>query len=325
MQTLVTGATGFVGSHVARQLAAAGHAVRVLHRPSSKLSALAGVMFESALGDVTELDALRAAMRGVELVFHVAAVADYWRADVAHMMEVNVEGTRRVLQAAQENGVRRVVFTSSAAAVGLRDDRPADESEPFNLPPKQFPYGYSKAQAEAVAKTFVAQGLDVVIVNPSVVMGAGDLNMISGSFIVQMKRFGRLTPSTSGGLAVIDVQDVARYHLLAAEKGVTGERYILTTANYRYHEWFAMIAQVVGTRPPLFSVPNAVLPLVAGAIDAARALGINTPIDANQVRLGGRNVFFDGRKAWQAFGAPQVDMHDSLQQTYDWYRANGYV
>lgn len=325
MQTLVTGATGFVGSHLARHLVDSGHTVRVLHRKNSKMTALDGVPFESALGDVTELDALRVAMRGVEVVFHVAAVADYWRADKTHMFAVNVDGTRNVLQAAQENGVRRVVFTSSAAAVGLRDDRPADETEAFNLSPHLFPYGHSKVLAEEVVQTFVAKGLEVVTVNPSVVMGAGDLNMISGSFIVQMKRLGMFTPSTHGGLAVIDVRDVARYHLLAAEKGITGERYILTTANYRYSEWFAMIAKVVGTRPPLLSVPSFLLPLVASSIDLARAIGIKTPIDANQARLGGRNVFFDGNKAWQAFGLPSVAMQDSLQQTYDWYKENGYV
>jgi dihydroflavonol-4-reductase len=325
MKALVTGGTGFVGSHLVRLLNAHGHTARVLHRKSSKMTALDGTHYESALGDVTELDALQRACEGVDWVFHVAAVADYWRADVGRMFEVNVEGTRKVLQAAHANGVKRVVFTSSAAAIGFLDDRPSDESVPFNLSPQHFPYGYSKVQAEGVVQEAVQRGQDIVTLNPVVIMGPGDLNLISGTFMIQMKRYGALTPSTHGGVAVIDVRDVARYHLLAAEKGVTGERYVLTTANYRYSEWFAMIGKVIGVRPPLITVPNFLLPPMANLIDLARKIGIPTPIDANQVRLGAKNVFFDGAKAWQAFGKPQVDMHQSLLDTYVWYRDNGYL
>ncbi len=157
MKTLVTGGTGFVGSHVVRALTNAGHDVRVLHRASSRLDALAGLEYESAVGDILDADSLRPACSGCDWVFHVAAVADYWRADRQRMFAANVEGTRAVLQAAREAGVRRVVFTSSAAAVGLRHDgQPADESLPFNLPPQRFPYGYSKAQAESIAQQAVA-------------------------------------------------------------------------------------------------------------------------------------------------------------------------
>jgi dihydroflavonol-4-reductase len=147
--------------------------------------------------------------------------------------------------------------------------------------------------------------------------------VISGTFMVQMKRFGMFTPSTSGGVAVIDVRDVARYHLLAAEKGVSGEKYVLTTANYSYAQWFKMIAEVVGVRPPLLTVPSFLLPLGARLIDFARSLGIPTPIDANQVRLGAKNIFFNGEKAWRAFGKPQIDMMQSLRDTYAWYKAHG--
>ena len=179
-------------------------------------------------------------------MFHVAAVADYWRADRARMMDVNVEGTRRVLQAARETGVQRVVFTSSAAAVGFRADRPADEADAFNLPPDRFPYGYSKALAEAVVAEAVQAGQEVVIVNPVVVMGPGDLNVISGDFVLKIKRLGWTVPVPPGGVAVIDVRDVARMQIAAAEQGQVGERYLLGTANYKYADWFGLIAEVVG-------------------------------------------------------------------------------
>lgn len=326
MKALVTGGTGFVGSHVARVLVKAGHEVRVLHRASSRLDALAGVAFESALGDLTDRDALRAACNGCDWVFHVAAVADYWRADLVRMFEANVEGTRNVLRAARAAGVRRVVFTSSAGAIGMRrDGTPASETDDFNLSPRRFPYGYSKALAEGVALAEVRKGQDVVIVNPVVVMGPGDLNMISGNFVTRIKQFGALVPVPSGGVAVIDVRDVARMQLAAAEHGRTGERYILGAANYAYRDYFAMIADVVGAPHPSLTVPDALLGLAAGAIDALRLVGIETPVDANQTRLGSRNLFFDYSKAWRELGEPQVPMRQSLEDTYRWYVANGYM
>jgi len=326
LKALVTGGTGFVGSHLVRALNEAGHGARVLHRSSSKLDALNGLLYESALGDILNEAALREACKNCDWVFHVAAVADYWRADASKMIEANVEGTRRVLIAARAAGVKRVVFTSSAAAIGLRaDGKPSDENEAFNMPAQQFPYAYSKVLAEQVVQEAVAAGQDVVTVNPVVVMGPGDLNMISGSFIVQVKRFGRLVPVPSGGIAVIDVRDVARMHLAAAERGRTGQRYILNTANYTQREWLNMIADVVGVGRPVIPAPAFVLPIAATVIDILRRLGIQTPIDSNQTRLGARNIYFDGSKGWAELCKPQIEMRQSLQDTYDWYGENGYL
>ncbi len=325
MKALVTGATGFVGAHVVRALLDEGHSVRALHRRSSKLDALAGLNYESALGDMTDLDSLRAASAGCDWVFHVAAVADYWRADLARMMDVNVEGTRRVLQAARETGVQRVVFTSSAAAVGFRDDRPADEADAFNLQPDRFPYGYSKVLAEAVVAEAVQAGQEVVTVNPVVVMGPGDLNVISGDFVLKIKRLQWGVPVTPGGVAVIDVRDVARMQIAAAQRGRVGERYILGTANYKYADWFALIAEVVGASRPRLPLPAWTLPLFADLIDAAQRLGIALPVDGNQTRLGARDIFFDGGKAWRELTQPQIDMRQSVKDTYEWYLEHGYV
>ena len=325
MKALVTGGTGFVGSHLVRTLLEAGHQVRVLHRTSSKLTALDGMAYESAIGDVTDLTSLQIACEGMDWVFHVAAVADYWRADVDFMMQVNVEGTRHVLQAARENRVKRVIFTSSAACIGPRKEAPADENTAFMSPKKYFPYGYSKLLAEEVVAEAVAGGQDVVTVNPVVVIGPGDLNVISGTFILQTRRFGMLTPITSGGISVIDVRDVAAAHLAAAEKGRSGERYILATENYSYGEWFGMIAEAVGVRRPRIVVPNFVLPIAAHTNDLLRKIGIKTPIDANQIRLGDKPVYYDAGKMREELWHPRIEMQQSLVDTFTWYKENGYV
>ncbi len=326
MKALVTGGTGFVGSHIVRELGERGHTARVLHRSTSKLDALTGLSYESAPGDILDESALEAACQGCDWVFHVAAVADYWRADKSKMFEANVEGTRRVLKAARAAGVKRVVFTSSAAAIGLRGDgHPSNERVPFNLSPEHFPYGYSKVLAEQVVQQAVADGQDVVIVNPVVVIGPGDLNMISGSYIIQIERWAKLVPVPTGGIAVIDVRDVARMHLAAAVHGRTGERYILNTANYGQRQWMAMIADIVGVQRPFLTAPAFILPIAANVIAFLRRLGIQTPIDGDQIRLGARDINFDGSKAWAELGEPEIDMRQSVQDTYNWYRDNGYL
>ena len=326
MKALVTGGTGFVGSHVARALIDRGYEVRVLHRATSRLVALAGLDYESVIGDILDSDALRAACKDCEWVFHVAAVADYWRSDHERMFAANVEGTRRVLDAAHECGVKRVVFTSSAAAVGLRDDGlPSDESIAFNLAPQQFPYGYSKVRAEAVVLDAVQRGQDVVIVNPVVVMGPGDLNLISGGFVTHIKRLQWTIPVTSGGVSVTDVRDVARWHLAAAEKGRRGERYLLSTANYSFRDWYGMVADEVGVARPLIPAPDLTLPPLVKVIEVARRLHIPLPVDGDQARLGSRNVYFDARKAWDELGPPAIEMQQSLRDTYAWYLEHGYI
>jgi dihydroflavonol-4-reductase len=323
---LITGGTGFVGSHIARQWVGRGQRVRVLHRASSRLDALAGLNYESALGDILDADSLRRACEGCRWVFHVAAVADYWRADLNRMREANVEGTRRVLAAARETGVERVIFTSSAAALGLReDDTLANEFDDFNLSPSQFPYGHTKHLAEGVIAEAVRAGQDVVTLNPVVIMGPGDLNMISGSFVAQIKRYQWLTPIPSGGVAVTDVRDVARWHVEAAQCGRRGERYILGTANYAYREWFAMIADALKVARPAIRLPDAIVPAAASMITLLRRIGIRTPVDAAQTRLGTKRVYFEFAKAWEEFGAPEYSMDRSLADTVAWYIENGYL
>jgi dihydroflavonol-4-reductase len=158
-----------------------------------------------------------------------------------------------------------------------------------------------------------------------VIIGPGDLNMISGDFILQMKRLSWTLPVPPGGVATIDVRDVARMHLAAAERGRTGERYILGAVNYPYSEWFNLIADVMGLPRPGFPVPGFALPIVASVVDRLRTAGIPVPIDGNQTRLGKERIYFDFRKAWSELGEPQIDMRQSVADTYHWYRDHGFI
>ena len=327
MRVFVTGATGFVGSHVARKLAEAGHDLRVLYRTEKKLAILEGLNYEGVAGDLDDLELLRRACDDCEIVFHVAAKADYWKDDDKDALgRINVAGTRNVLKAAQAAGVRRVVFTSSAATVGIRAGSAlSDESDRFNLSPERYLYAYSKVKAEQIVAEFVASGLDVVILNPTVVIGPGDLNAISGTFVIETARYQWAVPISSGGLAVIDVRDVAQAHVNAIDRGCNGERYILNTANYPYSEWFAMIAVACGARKPMFHTPDFMLEPIAHVIETLRRLGIETPMDADQTRLGGTFVYFDGSKAHRELFTPEIDIETSLKDTWQWYVERGYI
>jgi dihydroflavonol-4-reductase len=321
---LVTGGTGFVGSHVARALVAHGYQVRILRRATSRLDAVADIDCEHAIGDVMDYESLVAAMQGVDWVFHVAAVADYWRTGPARVYEVNVDGTRNVLRAAEEASVQRVIVTSSAAAVGYRDDlRPVDESVRFNYPPELTPYGHSKFLAEAEVYRAIRRGLDCVILNPTVIIGPGDLNQISSSVVLEMAR-GNVPPTVPpGGVTVIDVRDVAEAHVAAAERGRTGERYLLGAVDLTHKAWLRLTADAVGERMPAFTLPAGLVWLIAGMADVLRRFGVPIPIEGNQLRLSTRMMFFNCQKAWDELGEPQVPIHESLRDTFAWYKAHG--
>ncbi len=327
MKALVTGATGFVGSHLTRQLIEQGHCARVLYRSKKKLSVLGDLKYEAVAGDLDDIALLEAACADCDVVFHVAAKADYWKDDDRDALwRINVEGTRNLLTAARSASVDRVIFTSSASTIGIRPGaEPANESDTFNLPPERFWYAFSKVKAEEIVAGFVTDGMDIVTLNPTVIIGPGDLNAISGSFVIETARWQWLAPMSSGGLAVIDVRDVARAHLKAVERGRSGERYILNTANLSYRQWFGLIAFACGVRPPAFFMPDWLLEPTARFVELLRALGFQTPMDANQTRLGGAHVYFDGSKAQRELFKPSIDIETSLKDTFDWYERNGYI
>ena len=326
MKVLVTGGTGFVGSQIVAALIRRGDAVRVLHRATSNLIMLEGLPVEHFLGDVLEPEAVARAVTGCDLVFHVAAVASYWRTQREQVYKVNVEGTRVVMEACLAAGVPRVVHTSSVAAIGIpRNGRPADESATFDAFSATFAYADSKHRAEAVVLQAVASGLPAVIVNPGAIYGAGDHNLISGSMVLELAR--RSVPLVpDGGLCVVDVDAVVQGHLAAAERGRIGERYILGGENLTLLEIATEICAVVGRRAPRAIVPAWTLPPAALAVDAFNRLGLGPPVvSGEQIRMAGLRVFYDTTKAMRELDYPLLPFRGAVEKTYRWYQENGYL
>lgn len=323
---LVTGATGFVGANLVAALNQAGWRARVLHRPTSRLTALEGLTYEPALGDVLDRDSLQRAMEGCQVVYHAAGVADYWRSSRERMFQVNVEGTRHVMAAALAVGVARVVHTSSAAALGIPSDgRPATESQTWRGPAARFSYGYSKHLAELVVQEYAAQGLSVVIVNPTVILGPRDVNLGSVSLIVGVYK-RQLPFLLSGGVNVIGVADVAAGHLLAAARGRDGERYLLGGQNLSVPDFARLIGDVVGVPAPTLVLPRAsVAPLAAVVGVANRLSPWQLPVTAELIRLGAEPFYFDPTKAIRELGLPQTPVRQVIQETFDWLRAQGHL
>ncbi|UCC87445.1 MAG: SDR family oxidoreductase [Anaerolineales bacterium] len=323
MKVLVTGATGFVGSNVAAALAARGDHVRVLRRTTSRLDALEGVPVEYVVGDILGPDSLATAMQDCQVVFHVAATAQYWRMGKETVYRVNVEGTRNVLQAALDTGVQRVVHTSSVAALGY----PAhgtliDESQVFPPELNWWPYGHSKHLAELEVHKAVAQGLPAVIVNPTIIIGPRDLNFVSGSLIRASVK-GQLRVVPPGGSNVVHVDDVIAGHLAAAERGRVGERYILGAENLSHWDAAQIIASATGGPRPRLVLPHWTLTPLAGLIDAFNGLSRRPPlVTGGQVRLGGEFFYVDTNKAVRELGLPQTPFRQAVSDAYAWYQAH---
>jgi dihydroflavonol-4-reductase len=321
---LVTGATGFVGAALCRALCDEGLEVRALHRYTSSLTLLQELPIERVVGDILEPDSLSPAMSGVRWVFHTAAQSDYWRYP-RRVWQSAVDGTRNVVQAAVIAGVERVVHTSSVAALGIpAPGELLDERHAFNQPPHRFPYAHAKYQAEQNALAAAAGHLDLVIVNPSAVIGARDVHQITGSMVVEAAR-GLGFIYTEGGLNLVHVADVAEGHIAAARTGRAGERYILGGENLTYREIFGTLAQIVGRRPPWLKVPGWAIPPAALAIDAVSRL-IRLPLNGDQLLMSGFRIFCDMTKARTELGlSPPRPFRQAAQEAYDWYKSQGVI
>jgi dihydroflavonol-4-reductase len=326
--TVVTGGTGFVGAAVVRRLVGAGHHVRVLARPRSDRRLLAGLPVDVVEGDLTDAASLRACLRGSRLLFHVAAMYSLWAKDRSAFYEVNVEGTRRILQAAGEAGTQRVVYTSTVGALGIpADGRPGTEETPVGLGDMVGDYKRSKYLAEEVAREFAGRGLPVVIVNPSAPIGPGDIKPTpTGQMIVDFLR-GKMWAYLDTGLNLVDVDDVAAGHLLAAERGTVGQRYILGGRDLRLGEIFAMLGRIAGLRPPRVKVSaGMILPIaVLSEWIADHVTGRPPLVAVNAVRMSRKRMFFDPAKAVRELGLPQSPVEDALARAVAWFRANGYA
>lgn len=325
MNILVTGGSGFVGARLARALIERGDHVRVLRRANSSLVALADLPVEHVVGDILDREAVARAVEGCDLVFHTAAISSYWRARREQIYRTNVEGTRIVMEACLHAGVRRVVHTSSVAAIGIAPGGFADEQTPFDALSRTFVYADSKRMAEEEVQRAVARGLDAVIVNPATVIGAGDVYVGSGSLVVAIAR-GRMPVVPPGGMCVVDIDAVVHGHLAAAERGRTGERYILGGENLSHRRIAQVVAEVVGTRAPRLVAPRVVLRPAAVAVDALNRVSRRPPlISGEQIRLSGINFFFNSGKAMRELGYPLMPFREAARKAFVWYRAHGYV
>ena len=324
---LVTGATGFVGSAVARALLARGRRVRVLARPNSDRRNLAGLAVEIAEGAMEDPCSLARAVAGCRYVYHVAADYRIWVPDPAPMFRANVDGTRDLLTAALEAGAERVVYTSSVATLGLVPGGSADEETPSSLDDMIGPYKRSKFAAEEVARELARKrGLPVVIVNPSTPVGPGDIKPTpTGRLIVEAAR-GQMPAFVDTGLNIVHVDDVAEGHLAAAENGRIGERYILGGENMALAEILAEVAQAVGRRPPWLRVPHSVLfPVAIGAELAARATGRDPFVTLDGVRMSRKKMYFSSEKASRELGYRSRPAREAIADAVGWFRDNGYL
>ncbi len=318
---LVTGATGCVGANIVEALLARGYAVRALRRAASKLDALAGLDPDYAVGDVLDEASLSEAMAGCELVFHAAAVSQYWRNGPEAIYAANVEGTRNVLRAARAQGVQRVVFTSSVAVLGVPTERGQwlDETATFNLRPAQFYYGHSKVLAEAEVQRAVAEGLDVVIVNPVSVIGQRDVHFVGGEILRTAKR-GLLIGAPPGGMGIVSAQATGEGHVLAAERGRTGECYILNGENISHRALMTLAAEATGGRAPWFTIPRVLMTPLAALVDLLNHVRRATPlVDGSQLHLSARDMYFDGRKAAHELGFTGGSAQAAVLEAWAWY------
>lgn len=325
-RALVTGSTGFVGANLVAALNARGIEVVALQRETSPQDAIRELQYAPVSGDLLDRESLRRAMVGIDWVFHVAAISDYMHTPTPTIYNVNVDGTRNMLQVAREAGVRRFVFTGSTAALGIPHDGKSllDETDRFNLAPHIFPYGHSKHLAEELVKAFAMEGLHALSVLPSVVIGPRDLKFISGEIIIQALK-GAVPAIPPGGMGYIDVREVAEAHIAAAERGHPGERYILSSHNLSHREAFKIVGQVLGTPVPRFTLPRWTLNPLAIAADALNALGVGLPVNGQRMQLSGEFLYYDNSKATRELGLSIRPFALSICDAYEWYRVNGYL
>jgi dihydroflavonol-4-reductase len=328
MKAFVTGATGFLGSHVARALADQGAELRLLVRPTSNLRNLENLKAETASGDLRNAASLEKAMAGCDTVFHVAADYRLWVRDPNEMYRSNVEGTRAILEAARKNGVRRVVYTSSVATMGFTGNgHPADEDSPVALSNMIGHYKRSKFMAEQIALEAGRGGMHVVTVNPTTPVGEQDVKPTpTGRIVVDfLKR--KFPAYVETGLNLVDARECALGHVAALEKGRPGERYILGGENLTLKQILDKLGKISGLSSPKVKLPY-VFAFVTGVIDEAitgRMLKREPRATVETVRMGKKKMFASSDKAERELGWKIVPVEDALRRAVEWFRANGYV
>jgi dihydroflavonol-4-reductase len=324
---LVTGATGFIGANLVRALLEAGSAVRVLVRPDSNLRNLHNLPIDTAYGDLRDVSSLRNALKGCHTLYHVAAHYSLWTPDPKTLYDINVDGTTNLLQTALALGLEKVVYTSSVATVGIpADGRPGDETMFLPLSQAVGHYKRSKVLAEQRVIAFCQQGLPVVIVNPSAPIGPWDVKPTPTGKIILDFLQRKMPAYLDTGLNLVDVHDVARGHMLAAQRGKIGERYILACRNMTLQAILQLLAHVSDLPTPKIRLPYAVA-LTAGYISESLSRLTRKPprVPLSGVRMARHPMYFSAQKAIRELGLPQSPIEQAVQRAVQWYRDHGYV
>lgn len=323
-RALVIGGTGFIGSNIALRLVERHWNVRILERPGASQVLLEGGPFEFVRGDVLKPETLPPAMRDIDVVFNAAGVVDYWKQGVERMYQVNVDGTRNVMEAALNSSIDRVVHVSSTAAMGIHPDEIVDESYTFNVKPERFVYGHSKYLAEQIAFEYVDKGLPVVIVNPTTVIGPRDIRKVSSGMVVEVVKHCVPPLIPPGGINVVPICDAAQGTIEAAVKGYVGERYILGGENMSHRHLYQTIANVVGCGMKLKVMPRWQVSLIAGLTDMLQPQTSSpVPLTGTRLRLESHFFYYETTKARSTFNMPQTPLRVTIGRTYEWYEAMG--
>jgi dihydroflavonol-4-reductase len=326
MKKLVTGSTGFIGSAIARELLKDGEEVKVLIRKTSDTRNIDKLDVERAYGDIRDSDSMKMALIGCDTLYLTAAYFAHWAPDPKLMYEINAGGTKATLKAALEAGVEKVVYTSTNNAIAASGHVPADEEKVFNYWEARDHYSMSKYIAENEARIFVTRGLPVVMVNPTLVIGVNDIKPTpSGQMIIDVAR-RKMPGYIDGGVNIIDVEDVARGHILAAKKGRVGERYLLGNRNITVHDYLTLIADIAGVRPPAVKLPYHLALALGYAFELGAFITKKPPVvTASEVRIGKMTEWYDCSKAVNELGLPQTPIDMTIRKALNWFRENGYL
>lgn len=329
MRVFVTGATGFVGSHVAEQLVASGARLRLLTRASSRLENLAVLAdYEKVIGDLRDPESLRNGMRGCEAVFHVAADYRLWMKDAKEMYESNVDGTRAILKLAAEMGIRRTVYCSSVGTMGFKSDGTVvDESTPVGEADMIGHYKRSKWRAEQMAIEAARGGQEVVIVNPTAPIGERDIKPTPTGRIVVDFLNGKFPAYVDTGMNLVDVREVAKAHILAFQRGRTGERYIIGGENLTLKQILDKLAAITGLKSPTTKVPHALAMGFAlwEEVYKGRVLGREPRATVAAVQMGKKKMWASSEKAQRELGYEPKPVEDALRRAVEWFQQHGYV
>jgi len=328
MKTLVTGSTGFLGSAILRELLDEGREVKLLVRKDANTANIDGLDAEIVYGDLRDSDSLQSALNDCNILYHAAAYYSLWDRDQKLIYDINVEGTRRILEASQKKGLEKIVYTSTVGCIGLNEDTtPANENTFLKKNTLSNHYKKSKYQAEQIALQFALNGLPVVIVNPSTPIGPRDIKPTPTGKIILDFLNHKMPAYLDTGLNLIDVKDCARGHILAEKKGISGERYILGNQNMSLFDILITLEKITGLKAPRIQMPFWVA-LSAGWVCemiSNHLTGKPPAVPLAGVKMAKYFMYFDSSKAVQELGLEQSSIEKALTQSVNWFKENNYV